>query len=58
MFFEQLYSRERLAKFDVRWYMWMPTITGMICVPFMIATYVVEDVYCSSRGFNCARYLV
>ena len=35
------YIAERLAKFDVRWYMWMPTITGMICVPFMIATYVV-----------------
>ena len=36
---------ERLAKFDVRWYMWMPTITGMICVPFMIATYLVEGGY-------------
>ena len=39
------YIAERLAKFDVRWYMWMPTITGMICVPFMIATYVVEGAY-------------
>ena len=39
------YIAERLAKFDVRWYMWMPTITGMICVPFMIATYIVEGAY-------------
>ena len=39
------YVAERLAKFDVRWYMWMPTITGMICVPFMIATYLVEGAY-------------
>ena len=39
------YIAERLAKFDVRLYMWMPTITGMICVPFMIATYVVEGAY-------------
>jgi len=39
------YIAERLAKFDVRWYRWMPTITGMICVPFMIATYVVEGAY-------------
>ena len=39
------YIAERLAKFDVRWYMWMPTITGMICVPFMIATYMVEGAY-------------
>ena len=39
------YIAERLAKFDVRWYMWMPTITGMICVPFMIATYLVEGAY-------------
>ena len=36
---------ERLAKFDISWYMWMPTITGMICVPFMIATYLVEGGY-------------
>ena len=39
------YIAERLAKFDVRWYMWMPTITGIICVPFMITTYVVEGAY-------------
>ena len=39
------YIAERLAKFNVRWYMWMPTITGMICVPFMIATYMVEGAY-------------
>ena len=36
---------ERLARKDVRWYMWLPTITGLICIPFMIANYLVAGAY-------------
>tara|TARA_B100000900_G_scaffold338835_1_gene301136 strand:- start:558 stop:1847 length:1290 start_codon:yes stop_codon:yes gene_type:complete len=36
---------ERLARRDVRWYMWLPTITGLICIPFMIANYLVSGAY-------------
>ena len=36
---------ERLARKDVRWYMWLPTLTGLICIPFMIATYLVAGAY-------------
>lgn len=36
---------ERLARRDVRWYMWLPAITGLICVPFMVANYTVAGAY-------------
>ncbi|MEM1245667.1 MAG: MFS transporter [Acidobacteriota bacterium] len=36
---------ERLAPRDVRWYMWLPTLTGILCLPFMVATYLVGSAY-------------
>lgn len=36
---------ERLAVKDVRWYMRLPALTGVICVPFMIAIYLVDGAY-------------
>ena len=36
---------ERLARKDVRWYMWLPTLTGLICIPFMAASYLVAGAY-------------
>ena len=36
---------ERLARKDVRWYMWLPALTGLICVPFMVANYMVAGAY-------------
>ena len=36
---------ERLATRNTRWYMWLPAITGAICVPFMIATYLAGSAY-------------
>jgi len=36
---------DRLAPRDKRWYVWLPAITGMICVPFMAAVYLVDDPY-------------
>jgi MFS family permease len=36
---------DRLAPRDKRWYMWLPAITGIICVPFMIAVYTVDSAY-------------
>lgn len=36
---------ERLSLRDVRWYMWLPALTGLICVPFMVAVYVVDGPY-------------
>ncbi len=36
---------EKLALRDRRWYMWLPTITGIICVPFMIAVYLADSAY-------------
>ncbi|MEM7077557.1 MAG: MFS transporter [Pseudomonadota bacterium] len=36
---------EKLAVRNLRWYMWMPTLTGLICVPFMVATYLAESAY-------------
>ena len=36
---------DRLAPRDKRWYMWLPAITGIICVPFMIAVYMVDNAY-------------
>ena len=36
---------EKLALKDVRWYMRLPALTGIICVPFMIAIYVVDGAY-------------
>ena len=36
---------ERMAKKDVRWYMWTPALTGFICLPFMVGVYIVDDAY-------------
>jgi len=38
---------DRMATRDQRWYMWLPAITGFICVPFMVAVYLVPDAYTS-----------
>ena len=38
---------ERLARHDVRWYMWLPALTGFICLPFMVAVYLVDGAYTS-----------
>jgi len=36
---------DRLARKDKRWYMWLPAITGVICVPFMVFVYLVDNPY-------------
>ena len=36
---------DRLGHRDRRWHMWLPAITGVICIPFMIATYLVDGPY-------------
>ncbi len=38
---------DRLARRDRRWYMWLPALTGFICVPFMVAIYLVPSAYAS-----------
>jgi len=34
-----------LAPKDKRWYTWLPSVTGFICVPFMAAVYLVDNPY-------------
>lgn len=36
---------EKLAVKDRRWYMLLPALTGLICIPFMVATYLAESAY-------------
>lgn len=36
---------EKLAVKDVRWYLWTPTIAGIISVPFMVAVYLANGPY-------------
>jgi predicted MFS family arabinose efflux permease len=36
---------DRLAPSDKRWYMRLPAITGVICVPFMVMVYLVDNPY-------------
>ena len=36
---------DRLAPRDKRWYVWLPTITGFISVPFMVAVYSADNAY-------------
>ena len=36
---------ERMATRDVRWYMWTPAITGVVCLPFMVGTYLADTAY-------------
>jgi len=36
---------DRLALRDKRWYTWLPALTGIICVPFMAAVYLVSNPY-------------
>ncbi len=39
------WAAERLALKNVAWYMWMPTLTGLVCLPFMVAIYLVDSAY-------------
>lgn len=36
-----------LAKRDVRWYMWVPAVSGLIAVPFVVAIFSVQSAYAS-----------
>ncbi len=36
---------DKLAFRDARWYMWLPTVTGTICLPFIVAVYLVDGAY-------------
>jgi predicted MFS family arabinose efflux permease len=36
---------DRLAPRDRRWYVWLPSLTGFITVPFIVATYLVDNPY-------------
>lgn len=36
---------EKLAIRNKRWYMLLPALTGVICIPFMVATYLVDSAY-------------
>ena len=36
---------ERLAVRDLRWYMWLPALAGLICVPFMVGVYLADGPY-------------
>lgn len=38
---------DRMARRDQRWYLWLPSLAGFICVPFMIALYLVPNAYAS-----------
>lgn len=36
---------DRLARRDQRWYVWLPALTGFICVPFMALVYLAPGAY-------------
>lgn len=36
---------DKLAPSDKRWYVWLPALTGMVCVPFMASVYLVDNPY-------------
>lgn len=36
---------DRLALRDKRWYVWLPALTGFICVPFMALVYLAPGAY-------------
>jgi len=36
---------DRLARRDQRWYLWLPALTGFVCVPFMIMVYLADGPY-------------
>ena len=36
---------DKLAPRDKRWYVWLPALVGFICVPFMIAVYLIPSRY-------------
>ncbi len=36
---------DRLGVRDRRWHVWLPALTGVVCLPFMVATYMVDSHY-------------
>jgi MFS family permease len=41
------YIADRLGTQDKRWHMWLPALTGCICLPFMVGAYLADDPYVS-----------
>lgn len=39
------YIADRLSPRDKRWYVWVPSITGFLAVPFITAIYLVDNAY-------------
>lgn len=39
------YIADSLSPRDKRWYVWVPSITGFLSVPFMAGVYLVDDAY-------------
>jgi predicted MFS family arabinose efflux permease len=38
-------AADRLGPRDMRWYMWLPALCGLFCLPFMAAVYLAEGPY-------------
>ncbi len=38
---------DRMGRQDKRWYLWLPSLAGFICVPFMLGIYLVPNAYAS-----------
>ncbi len=36
---------DRMGRQDKRWYLWLPSLAGFICVPFMLGIYLVPNAY-------------
>ena len=39
------YCADRLGRRDARWYMWIPALSGVLSIPFSIATYLWPEPY-------------
>ena len=36
---------DKLGRRDLRWYMWLPALSILLTLPFLVATFLVTDVY-------------
>ncbi len=48
---------ERLARRDVRWYMWIPALAAAISLPFAVATYLADTAYAALAWFVIPGFL-
>jgi len=49
---------DKLGRRDLRWYMWLPALSILLTLPFLVATFLVTDVYLALCLYGLPTFLM